>query len=310
MWLHGAVTHGVLGRLDTTALRGPLPQTAAPQRARWRLPQPAVVVSAIVLAGVVLVVAAVAVGTAVRDGAGLIQTMKDPVLLGALGVGAALAAATWLLLTVLVRHGNRRSTRLAAFAAANGFTYHLRRQQVDDLPATGLFVRALCGGRSMWVPDVVVAPRPRHVELGKTSIMRGSSEGSTREWWGYVAVRTAVPMPHVAVLRRRGLRRRVGRFGVLRQLRRDVPELPGHDRRFRVLCPPGYERDVAAIVSPELLDRWAAMGFDVEILDQWLVLFRRAAVVTLSPRTWQELIEMTALLDAHLTAWERHRTVR
>lgn len=302
MWLHGAVTHRALGGFDTTALRGPLPRTGR-RTGGSRLP---VLVTLGVLALVVVVLVAVAVG----EGSGGLGALADPVVLGALGIGAALAALVGLLLTVLVRAGGRRSQRLAAFAAANGLTYHPRHPRPDALPATGLVDRVRRGGQDAWISDVVVDTRTRHVEYGQAAVRRGSARGRSMEWWGYVAVRTTVTVPHAAVLRRGRLGRPAAAFALVRQLADDLPQRPGPDPRFTVLCPPGHEDDVAAIASPDLLDRWAALGLDVEILDQWLVLSRRKAVVTLDPSQWQELAAMTAALDARLTAWERRRARR
>lgn len=259
-----------------------------------------------VLALAVVVVGALAVG----EGSGGLGALADPVLLGALGIGAALAGLVGLLLTVLVRAGGRRSQRLAAFAAANGLTYHPRHPRPDALPATGLFDRVRRGGQTAWVSDVVVDARTRHVEYGQAAVRRGSARGRSMEWWGYVAVRTTIAVPHAAVVRRGRLGRPSALFALVRQLVDDVPQRPGPDPRFAVLCPPGSVPDVAAILSPDLLDRWAALGLDVEILGRWLVLYRRKAVVTLDPQEWQELAAMTAALDARLTAWEGSRAPR
>lgn len=269
MWLHGAVTQGGYGGLDTTALRGP---RRGVQRARSRLRSLPVWIGAAVLAVVVVVVVAVAASR----GTGGAQALADPVLLGALGIGAALTALVALLLAALVRSGARRAERLAAFAADNGLGYHPRRPRTDDLPATALFDRVRRGGQEAWISDVVLDTRTRHTEYGQAAVRRRNARGVSLEWWGY----------------------------------QQLPPRPAADPRFTLLCPPGYEQDVAAIVSPELLDRWAAMGLDVEILDQWVVLFRRGRVATLEPARWQELASMTAALDARLTAWERHRTSR
>lgn len=303
MWLHGAVTQGGYGGLDTTALRGP---RRGVQRARSRLRSLPVWIGAAVLAVVVVVVVAVAASR----GTGGAQALADPVLLGALGIGVALAALVALLLAALVRSGVRRAERLAAFAADNGLGYHPRRPRTDDLPATALFDRVRRGGQEAWISDVVLDTRARRVEYGQAAVRRRNARGVSLEWWGYVAVRTTVALPHVAVLRRGRPGRATASFALLRQLAQQLPPRPAADPRFTLLCPPGYEQDVAAIVSPELLDRWAAMGLDVEILDQWVVLFRRGRVATLEPARWQELASMTAALDARLTAWERHRTSR
>lgn len=299
MWLHGAVAHRAQGEFDTTALRGPLPRTGQ-RPGSSRLP---LLIALGVLALAVVVVSAVAA----REGTGVLRALADPVLLGALGLGAVLAALVGLLLAVLVRSGGRRSRRLAAFVAVNGLAYHPRHPEPAGLPGTGLFDRVRRGGQASWISDVVVDARDRHVEYGQAAVRRGTSRGSSLEWWGYVAVRTVVPMPHVAVLRRGRLVRPAAPFALLRQLVRDVPHVPGPDPRFTVLCPPGHERDVAAVVSPELLDRCARLGLDVEILDRWVVLFRRGRLVTLDPDRWQELAAMTTVLDARLTAWEALR---
>ncbi|MBD8062647.1 hypothetical protein [Oceanitalea stevensii] len=293
------MTHRTQGGFDTTALRGPLPRTGQ-RPGGSRLP---LLIALGVLALVVVVVGAVAA----RQGTGVLTALADPVLLGALGLGAVLAALVGLLLALLVRSGGRRSRRLAAFAAANGLTYHPRHPQPADLPETGLFGRVRRGGQAGWISDVVVDARGRHVEYGQAAVRRGPSRGSSAEWWGYVAVRTPVPMPHVAVLRRGRLGRPAAPFASLRQLAQDVPSVPGLDPRFTVLCPAGHERDVAAVVSPELFDRWATLGLEVEILDRWVVLFRRGRLVTLDPDRWQELATMTTALDARLTAWEAPR---
>lgn len=290
--------------MDTSALRGPLPRTGGSTQGHSRVASMPLLICLVVLGAVVVLV----VGVAAGDGRGLAGALGDPVLLGALGIGAALAALVGLLLTVVVRSGGRRARRLEAFAADNALSYHPRRAPSDDLPATSLFDRVVRGGQAEWISDVLVDTRSRPVEYGQAAVRRGSARGRSMEWWGYVAVRTAVPMPHVAVLRRRTSGPRS--FALLRQLAQDVPRLAGLDRRFTVLCPPGHAPDVAAIVSPELFDRWAALGLDVEILGRWVVLFRRGAVVTLKPGLWQELAEMTAALDARLTAWERHHTSR
>lgn len=299
-----------LGSLDTTALSGSLeplgPGDAAQDRRRRSSSRFARSMAVLVVACVVLVTVVVVAAMAARSDTSLGEAAGDPVVLGSLAAAAALGVLVWLGLSWASWSGGRRSQRLTAFAERNAMTYQRQRHQDDLLPPTAFFVRVYAGPQSRLATEVVVGRHPRHVEHGQVTISRsGGEDGAMREPWGYVAVRTAVPMPHVAILRRRGLRGRTRRFRGLRDLQRGLPPLRGFDRRFVVLCPPGHEADVAAIATPDLLDRWAEGGFDVEILDSWLVLFRRRPVVTLAPKRWQELAAMTTLLDARLTDWER-----
>ncbi|NHC24406.1 hypothetical protein G6553_14645 [Nocardioides sp. IC4_145] len=300
-----------LGSLDTTALSGPLEpvgpgDAAAQDRRRRSSSRSARSMALFVAACVVLVTAVVVAAMAARSDTSLGEAAGDPVVLGSLAAAVVLGLLVWLGLSWASRSADRRSRRLTAFAERNGMTYQHHRDQAELLPPTAFFVQIFGEPQRRLVSDVVVDHRTRHVEHGQATVMRGGDEnGAMREPWGYVAVRTAVPLPHVAILRRRGLRRRVRRFRGLRDLQRGLPRLPGFDRRFVVLCPPEHESDVAAIATPDLLDRWAEGSFDVEILGSWLVLFRRRPVVTLKPKRWRELAAMTSLLDARLTDWER-----
>ncbi|POH62602.1 hypothetical protein C3B61_17330 [Cryobacterium zongtaii] len=57
-----------------------------------------------------------------------------------------------------------------------------------------------------------------------------------------------------------------------------------------------------------LIDR--VRGFDVEIIDDWLLLVSSRDVVTLDPESWQKLFDAVGALSDKIDRWERWRDDR
>ncbi|MCR2791465.1 hypothetical protein NQ156_00115 [Microbacterium sp. zg.Y625] len=224
---------------------------------------------------------------------------------GMLGLWVLLMTAGMVSSALRTRTENERAYRLRRFAAANGMEYR-RTGAVTDKPGM-LFPRV----RSRYAQDVVSDDRGRVMEIGNIRCEGRALIGRTRRW-GYLALRLDTPLPHIVLdavgnnsLGDSSLP--VG-FKAAQRL-----SLEGDfDRAFRLYCPAGYERDALYLFTPDIMARFIdnAAELDVEIVDDWMFLYRRADLATLDPATWEWLGSVHAAMTGKLAQWERWRDGR
>ncbi|GAA1328325.1 hypothetical protein ACFSWE_11195 [Leucobacter albus] len=128
---------------------------------------------------------------------------------------------------------------------------------------------------------------------------------------GYAEFRLPTRLPHLLLIRTGSLAP-----GLLAK-RRPAPgqRLPlegDFHRSFTVYCPSGYERDALYLLTPDVMAALVdgAQGFDVEIVDDRLLLRTRRDLVTLDPGIWLSLLYAAERVIERTTQWRRWRDDR
>lgn len=253
----------------------------------------------VLISGITLV-AVVLLGVALRDitraPAGVPIAITVVALLVAGGIGL------WWRLRSALRAGRERRYRLQGFAAANSMTY---QDQVADPDLAGM-IFSLGGDRL--ATDVLRTTAPI-VEFGHHQYLVKSGKHAVTQHWGYVAITLDSALPHI-VLDAVGNNSVLGSSLPVSFTAAQRLSLEGDfDRYFELYCPAGYERDALYLFSPDVMARFVDHGalFDIEIVDNTLFLYTRAAVVTLSPSMWVWLLDTVAALNTKIARWERWR---
>ncbi|MEO6532544.1 MAG: hypothetical protein ABIO06_03105 [Pseudolysinimonas sp.] len=200
--------------------------------------------------------------------------------------------------------------RMAGFAQHNGLEY------VPEVSAPGLPGMIFDLGQNRRTVDALRGTAPRFVEFGDYSYTVTTSNGKTTQTvtyrWGYVAIRLDVPLPNI-VLDAVGNN---GLFGSNLPIKLDKHQklqLEGDfDSSFSLYCPPGYEADALYLFTPDVMARFVddAAQLDVEIVDDWLILYRQGGFSTESPETWVWLFGVVGTLLDKLSQWGRWRDDR
>lgn len=244
----------------------------------------ALVVTALLAAGLVLFVSfigdIVATPGSLGDDPG--ATDQSGPTLGGIAVVAllgaiAIMALVWMWQAVRrdIRLSNRwrRRLRLVRFAESNGGAF-VPEMLKPQLPGTifrlGVYRRAF---------DVVDLRRSRGLTMGSLSATGKDLFGTRR--WAFAIMRLETRMPHL-VLEARRPRRNLSRrlFGWTFRGSQRLSLEGDFDRHFSLFVPAGYGSDALYVFTPDLMallvDR--AHGFDVEIVDDALVLSRPGAL--------------------------------
>ncbi|MEV7767414.1 hypothetical protein [Microbacterium sp. NPDC086615] len=157
------------------------------------------------------------------------------------------------------------------------------------------------------------------------AMTRENADGRTVEWadyeirnatrrftyppvGGWIRIGLRRPLPHIIV---RAARRGTRAFAVAA-----VPDsaqrlsLEGDfDEHFDLYCPEGYEADALYLFTPDVMAQAIddAGGWDIEIVDDLLLLVHPRDVVTTDPERWVEVMRTADAFAAKLEQWERWR---
>ncbi|GAA4490229.1 hypothetical protein [Microbacterium panaciterrae] len=247
--------------------------------------------------GVFAAVFAVVVSTSLRGFATLLFTVL-PVLVV---VGVLVGVVVWF------RRARTREYRLATFASTNGMTY---LAGLDDPQLPGMIFDQ---GHSRKARDLVRGATPRFVEFANFQYTTGSGKNAQTHTWGYIAIRLDVPLPNI-VLDSLANNSVFGSNLPERYEKHQRLALEGDfDRSFALYCPTGYERDALYLFTPDIMARFMdnAATFDVEIVDDWLLLYaQRQEVSTLDPATWARMFATVSAVIDKLAQWGRWRDER
>lgn len=235
----------------------------------------------------------------------------EPDQLAGMGVVAGMFVIALVVLVWAARRTRARRSRpwrhwvLARFAARNGLRY---------LPGP------FAGGPPVWRQrgDLIVARAMRATAVGGRPVewadyeLRYGTRGSSHtQFGGWIAIGLRRPLPHIVV---RAAVRGSRAFSAAA-----VPAAAQHlslegdfDRHFSVYCPAGYERDALFLFTPDVMQRLieGAGGWDVEIVDDMLMLVRARDVVTTGAADWIEVMRAAQALTGKLDQWERWRDDR
>ncbi len=123
---------------------------------------------------------------------------------------------------------------------------------------------------------------------------------------GWIAIRLRRSLPHIIV---RATRRGTRAFAVAA-----VPDagqrlsLEGDfDEHFDLYCPEGYEADALYLFTPDVMAQAIddAGGWDIEIVDDLLLLVHPRDVVTTDPARWADVVRTADAFATKLEQWER-----
>lgn len=204
-------------------------------------------------------------------------------------IGAAVAALLFALLLMLlgraaVRTGRRRMWprqhwALARFAADNGFTYH-----PGPFPAE-LPTRSYRGRLLQTRALRSVTPEGRLIEWSDFEQDWGTSAYHHTRFGGWIRIGLGGPLPRVV-----------------------LP--PAHGDARALVTGPGLAQrglleEDSLLLSPALLAE--TKGWDVEVIDDELLLTRSRDVVTTDPAEWPAISRTTVAALDGIAQWERRR---
>lgn len=252
--------------------------------------------------GIALVVTLIVLSTVLREGAlvvGLIFAF--PLVIGLVGLVVA------LLFGIRGHHRiEEKRWRLAGFGRDVGMEY-VPAVREPDLPGSLFSI-----GSGRVASDILRGREPRFVEVGDYSYVVSNGKNSQTVRWGYIAIRLDVPLPHIVL----DATANDGVFGSnlpVSLARGQRLSLEGDfDQHFRLFCPRGYERDALYLFTPDVMARFIdnASVLDVEIVDDWLLLYSREELSTTDPARWAWVFSVISALLDKLDGWARWRDDR
>lgn len=154
-------------------------------------------------------------------------------------------------------------------------------------------------------------PTGRVVEWADYEVRRFSSGFTYGHFGGWIAIRLGRPLPHI-VLRAtdRGTRR--FSMGYVPDAAQRLSLEGDFDEHFELYCPAGYEQDALYLFTPDVMSRAidGAGGWDIEIVDDTLLLVSPRDVVTTDAERWIEVTRTADAFAAKIDRWERWRDDR
>lgn len=231
-------------------------------------------------------------------------------------VALATVLVSWLVVQALVdilrrdaRFGVRwtRAARLARFAAANGMRYS---PDITDPPRIGTI---FLSGTHRRTRDRLSGGPFGRFEIGNYQYAGGAHERKLRRF-GYLRLALPRTLPHMVLVSARN-RRSFGRSNLpMRLPSNQVLSLEGDfDRHFTLHCPRQYEADALYVFTPDLMALLIdeAAAFDVEILDDSLLLYSSRPFDLTDPTTYELVTHLDQTLGAKASSRsERYRDDR
>ncbi len=241
-------------------------------------------------------------------GFGMVQQARSgdgdtvPQLLGMSAILSLMLLAAGILM-VFTTAGRSRVTRAADLVRLDRFGRANGMRLVPQRGADRSGLRELS--------RVLVGRLRRPVLLANSVLTSRTGHDGYPQFSGICEVELAVPLPNI------WLRARQDRAPVLSAYtapaRSQILSLEGDfDRYFELYCPAGYERDALYLFTPDVM-AWLiddVGGFDVELIDNRMVLRTRGDLVTFDPADWHRLALALGALDARIVQWERWRDDR
>ncbi|POH70841.1 hypothetical protein C3B59_04015 [Cryobacterium zongtaii] len=227
-----------------------------------------------------------------------------PVVVGALLLSVGIMMARFFVRTFKRRDTPKRHYRLARFATANGLSYL-------PGPVSGKHLKPWASRGVLTLTRVMRPASERAIEFANYELRVDTLGSSNAQFGGFCAVRLSTPLPHILLRAQAG---KAGKFA-LAALPDSAQRLSlegDFDDHFTLYCPEEYERDALYLFTPDVMARLIdrVRGFDVEIIDDWLLLVSSRDVVTLDPESWQGLYDAVGALSDKIGRWERWRDDR
>lgn len=183
-----------------------------------------------------------------------------------------------------------RLMRLYTFAQANGFGYSPRGAS-PGYPGMVFQI-----GRDRTAVDRIARADGRFLDIGNLRYTTGSGKNRKVRTWGYMALRLDRRLPHMLLDAR-------ANNGLLTSnlpttfAKNQVLSLEGDfDRHFTLYCPREYERDALYVFTPDLMALLIdeAGAFDIEVIDDWMLVYSTTAFRMGDPAT---LLRLARIVD-------------
>lgn len=237
-----------------------------------------------------------AISSSVTDGASPATAVVTIAIVIAIGVAAL------LVLRVVNRANALRRYRLTSFAVRNGMLY-------STTPRPARFEGAIFGvGSSRAVHERLWRDDEPSLEIGNYRYTTGSGKNKTTHHWSYLALRLPRRLPHM-LLDAKGNNSIFGSNLPVTFGRDQRLSLEGDfDQHFTLYCPREYETDALYIFTPDLMALLIdeASNRDVEIVDDWMLVYSKSTLDFADPR---ELSKLFGIVDT-VGKKARSRSVR
>lgn len=157
------------------------------------------------------------------------------------------------------------------------------------------------------------------------AMTRRNADGRTVEWadyeirnatrrftyppvGGWIAIGLRRALPHI-VVRATGRGTRAFSVSAVPDSAQRLSLEGDFDQYFDLYCPEGYEADALYLFTPDVMARAIddAGGWDIEIVDDLLLLVHPRDVVTTDPARWDEVMRTADAFVTRLEQWERWR---
>lgn len=207
--------------------------------------------------------------------------------LGGIGDGAVIAIVAVVLLGGFLffrlagsQRDWERRWRLSRFASANGLLFET---DAGEPPYPGAIFQT---GNSRTVPERLYRLGERFIDFGNYRYTTGSGKNKSTHHWSYLAIKLDRMLPQMVLDAKAN--NFLGTNLPMTFSRNQILHLEGDfDRHFTLYCPREYERDALYVFTPDLMARLIdeAADFDVEIVDDWMLLYTQQRFDLADPET-------------------------
>lgn len=240
------------------------------------------VVVTMVVAVFALMFVASAIGSTVNDGSSPWSAAVT------VGIIVALGVVAFLVLRMLNRSNALRRYRLTTFAARNGMYY-------STTPRAPRHDGAIFGvGRSRTVFERLWRDDDPALEVGNYRYTTGSGKNKSTHHWSFLALRLPRRLPHM-LLDAKGNNSIFGSNLPVAFGRDQRLSLEGDfDEHFTLYCPREYETDALYVFTPDLMALLIdeAANRDVEIVDDWMLVYSRSKLDMSNPHELSRLFRI------------------
>lgn len=231
-------------------------------------------------------------------------------VIGMVTVGVLVVIAFCVLLWAAVRTSGRRLSprqqwALSRFASDNALLY--APEPVVGGPMPWRQRGRLIVDRAMRS----TAPTGRSIEWADYELRRATSASTHTQFGGWIAIGLRRRLPHIVVRATDRGARMLSTAAVPDDSQRLSLE-GDFDRHFTLYCPSGYERDALYLFTPDVMATAIddGGGWDIEIVDDVLLLVRPRDVITTDPDEWGRLVRTANAFAGQVEQWERWRDDR
>jgi hypothetical protein len=225
----------------------------------------------------------------------------EPSLFSMLPILLGLVAAIVALIVVAIRRERagaswKRWTRLFLFAEANGMNY------IPWLKDPFMVGSVFLLGKDRFITDLFWSAGVRRVHLGNYRFAESTGiSGATRaRTLGFLSIGLDRHVPHLVLVAKTG--RGTPASPLARRFRANQVDLLEGDFNsyFTLYAPQGYGTDVRYLLTPDLMALLVdeAGDFDVETIDDTLIIYARKQFDFSDPATHERLLRLVATVGA------------